>query len=242
LPCSLPGRYRQRLSVRCLELSSLEEILGFRRCEIAFPAPGLRTRTLWQRLPRGVRARKRTIWPCANCRVFFEQLDDSLDSSIRSTDASVPLECLAHSLSLSHTASLAKARRSLEPGFARDSAGSTEPRRCLRARHRTLRSPPSSPELTELHGAHVHTRLGFPRESTEPLAGSRSLADHESLADSPELSGSAGLRCCRRPGKLSFRVLFENTQLARQALPISPIDSHTLSGATVVNLVVDPKT
>jgi hypothetical protein len=34
------------------------------------PASGLRAiGTLWQRLPRGVRARKRTTWPCAKCRV-----------------------------------------------------------------------------------------------------------------------------------------------------------------------------
>jgi hypothetical protein len=153
LPCSLPGRYRQRISVRCLELSSLEEILGFRRCEIAFPASGLRTRTLWQRLLRGVRARKRTTWPCANCRVYFERLDESLDSSARSADASVPPECLAHSPSLSHwnpTCSGFRPAPSRSRGFYGTQSSSSDFDTGLSGVHRVLRNSPSSTELTRL--------------------------------------------------------------------------------------------
>jgi hypothetical protein len=101
----------------------------------------------------------------------FERLDDSLDSSIRSTDASVPpsTSC-AHRLC--RTPLLPRKRAKLGTRLVRASAGSTEPRRRLRTRHRTLRSPPSSPELTELYGAHATARHGLLRESTEPLAGS----------------------------------------------------------------------
>lgn len=229
MPCSLPGRYRQRISVRCLELSSQEEILGFRRCEIAFPASGLRTWTLWQRLPRGVRARKRTTWPCAICRVT------SNASTILWTRPYGQQTLPSHRAPRVLTVSVAhrfcrESERSLEPDSfglpraLRSLVGVFGPDTGLFGVHRVLRNSPSSTELTR-------------------------LPDTDSFGNPPnplrvhtELPSSTGLRCCRRPGKLAFRVTFENTQLARQALPISPIESHTLSGATVVNLVVDPKT
>jgi hypothetical protein len=170
LPCSLPGRYRQRISVRCLELSSQEEILGFRRCENAFPAPGLRTMDLMAAAPSWSSRAKAHHLALCHLPGHFERLDESLDSSIRSTDASVPRA--PRVLTVSVAPLLSRKRAKLGTRLVRASAGSTEPRRRLRTRHRTLRSPPSSPELTELYGAHATARHGLLRESTEPLAGS----------------------------------------------------------------------
>lgn len=148
----------------------------------------------------------------------FRQLDESLDSSIRSTDASVPPECLAHSPSLSQLLLPRERDKRLEPDLLglplalRSLVGVFGPDTGLFGVHEfsgTHRALRSSRDLETRIPPGIHrTPGGFtvPRGPPGPLRPTNPLRIHRILRNPLELSSSTGLRCCRRPGKLSFRV------------------------------------
>jgi hypothetical protein len=207
-------------------------------------APCLRAeskRTLWQRLPRGVRARKRTTWPCAKCRVTSD------------TSTNLWTRPYGQQTLLSHPSAL-RTHRLCRTCFPRESETSTWNPTCSGFRGLYGASVDVfGPDtglfgVHEFFGTHAAVRHGFLRESTEPLAGSRSLADHGSsrptnplrihrsfraprdyvaVVDQGSLASESRLKIPSLLDKLCRQV---RTYLTRCLAP------------TVVNLVVDPKT